>query len=95
MKNYVTQILRLKLHNFVKKYLTLHVQIALQPHESRKLNLVAPEKSDDFSYTIKKPKNRLLYYILLYSLTFLNEYPATIAPITITTGNTLLSSIPV
>ena len=87
MKNYVTQILRLKLHNFVKKYLTLHVQIALQPHESRKINLVL--------FKIKKPKNRLLYYILLYSLTFLNEYPATIAPITITTGNTLLSSIPV
>ena len=30
-----------------------HVQVALQPHESKKLNLVAPEKSIDFSYAIK------------------------------------------
>ena len=31
-----------------------YVQIALQSHESRKLNFVAPEKSKDFSYAIKK-----------------------------------------
>ena len=31
-----------------------HVQIASQLHESKKLNLVAPEKSCDFSYAIRK-----------------------------------------
>ena len=31
-----------------------HVQVASQPHESKKLNLVAPEKSCDFSYAIRK-----------------------------------------
>jgi len=30
-----------------------HVQVASQPHESKKLNLVAPEKSSDFSYANK------------------------------------------
>ncbi len=44
-----------------------HVQVASQPHESRKLNLVAPEKSSDFSYAIKKDfpmfKNKNITYL--------------------------------
>ena len=37
----------------VRKVALPDVQIASQSHESRKLNLVAPEKSCDFSYAIK------------------------------------------
>ena len=37
----------------IRKVTSSHVQVALQPHESKKLNLVAPEKSCDFSYAIK------------------------------------------
>ena len=40
----------------IRKVTSSHVQVALQPHESKKLNLVAPEKSNDFPYTIKKGK---------------------------------------
>ena len=40
--------------NFVRKVASPHVQVASQPHESRKLNLVVPEKSCDFSYAIRK-----------------------------------------
>ena len=39
---------------FIRKVTSSHVQVGLQPHESKKLNLVAPEKSCDFSYAIKK-----------------------------------------
>ena len=38
----------------IRKVASPHVQVALQPHESKKLNLVVPEKSCDFSYTITK-----------------------------------------
>lgn len=38
----------------IRKVASPHVQVALQPHESKKLNLVAPEKSSDFSYAIRK-----------------------------------------
>ena len=38
---------------YIRKVASPYVQVALQPHESRKLNLVVPEKSFDFSYTIK------------------------------------------
>ena len=40
------------------------MQVALQPHESKKLNLVAPEKSYDFSYAIRKelPQNSSFYF---------------------------------
>ena len=37
----------------IRKVASPDVQVASQPHESRKLNLVAPEKSCDFSYAIK------------------------------------------
>ena len=37
----------------VRKVASPHVQVASQPHESMKLNLVAPEKSADFSYAIE------------------------------------------
>ena len=40
--------------HIIRKVASPHVQVALQPHESRKLNLVVPEKSSDFSYTIRK-----------------------------------------
>ena len=40
--------------NLIKKATSPNVQLASQPHESRKLNLVALEKSNDFSYTINK-----------------------------------------
>lgn len=40
--------------NLIKKATSPNVQHASQPHESRKLNLVALEKSNDFSYTINK-----------------------------------------
>lgn len=40
--------------NLIRKATSPNVQIASQPHESRKLNLVASEKSNDFSYTINK-----------------------------------------
>ena len=33
----------------IRKVASPHVQVASQPHESKKLNLVAPEKSCDFS----------------------------------------------
>ena len=32
-------------------------KVASQPHESKKLNLVATEKSSDFSYAMKKEKD--------------------------------------
>ncbi len=38
----------------IRKVTSPHVQVALQPHESKKLNLVAPKKSGDFSRAIKK-----------------------------------------
>ena len=38
----------------IRKVASPYVQVASQPHESKKLNLVAPEKSCDFSYAIKK-----------------------------------------
>ena len=38
----------------IRKAASPNVQVAPQPHESMKLNLVAPEKSYDFSYAIKK-----------------------------------------
>ena len=38
----------------IRKATSSDVQVASQLHESRKLNLVAPEKSKDFSYAIKK-----------------------------------------
>ena len=38
----------------IRKVTSSYVQVALQPHESKKLNLVAPKKSVDFSYAIKK-----------------------------------------
>ena len=37
----------------IRKVASPDVQVASQPHESRKLNLVAPKKSCDFSYAIK------------------------------------------
>lgn len=40
--------------NLIRKATSPNVQIASQPHESRKFNLVASEKSNDFSYTINK-----------------------------------------
>jgi len=43
----ITEILQ------IRKVASTHVQVAWQPHESKKLNLVAPEKSSDFSYAIK------------------------------------------
>ena len=42
---------------FIRKVTSSHVQVALQPHESKKLNLVALEKSDDFSYAIREVSN--------------------------------------
>ena len=44
----------LKYSKNIRKVASPYVQVASQPHESKKLNLVAPEKSDDFSYTIRK-----------------------------------------
>ena len=44
----------LTLSYYIRKVTSSHVQVALQPHELKKLNLVAPEKSDDFSYAIRK-----------------------------------------
>ena len=44
----------LKYSKNIRKVASPHVQVDSQPHESKKLNLVAPEKSDDFSYTIRK-----------------------------------------
>lgn len=40
----------------IRKATSSNVQIASQSHESRKLNLVASEKSGDFSYAIKNAK---------------------------------------
>ncbi len=51
----------------IRKVASPDVQVASQPHESRKLNLVAPEKSSDFSYAIKKDfpmfKNKNITYL--------------------------------
>ena len=49
-KNYIYHV---KQGKIIRKVASLHVQVALQPHESKKLNLVATEKSCDFSYAIK------------------------------------------
>ena len=38
----------------IRKVTSSDVQIASQSHESKKLNLVTPEKSKDFSYVIKR-----------------------------------------
>ena len=48
------------LHNLgykIRKVASPDVQVASQPHESKKLNLVAPEKSRDFSYAIRTNKD--------------------------------------
>ena len=50
----VALVFILKYSKNIRKVASPHVQVASQPHESKKLNLVAPEKSDDFSYTIRK-----------------------------------------
>jgi len=47
------QLRNYRKYNHIRKVASPHVQVALQPHESKKLNLVVPEKSCDFSYTIK------------------------------------------
>ncbi|MBR0427153.1 MAG: hypothetical protein IJK18_03005 [Clostridia bacterium] len=52
------------LGKYIRKVTSSHVQVALQPHESKKLNLVAPEKSSDFSYAIKNKKQILVISIL-------------------------------
>ena len=51
---------------YIRKVASPYVQVALQPHESKKLNLVVPEKSCDFSYTITKEAN--FQYLLLQNL---------------------------
>ena len=43
--------------NFIRKVASPYVQDASHPHNLRKLNLVDPEKSGDFSYAIKKDKD--------------------------------------
>ncbi len=51
----------------IRKVASPNVQIASQSHESKKLNLVAPEKSCDFSYAIKNDfpilKNQNIAYL--------------------------------
>ena len=56
-----------------------HVQVALQPHESKKLNLVVPEKSCDFSYTIKRgyilyPLNSLTIISFFFHYFYYSNY---------------------
>ena len=43
----------------IKKVASPQVQVASQSHEPKKLNLVVSEKSNDFSFTIKKGGNTL------------------------------------
>ena len=43
---------------------------ALRAGGPRKLNLIAPEKSNDFSYAIKKRASNYLNYLLLYIAKF-------------------------
>lgn len=42
---------------YIRKVASPNVQIASQSHGHRKLNLVVSEKSNDFSFTIKKGGN--------------------------------------
>ena len=50
----VALVFILKYSKNIRKVASLHVQVASPPHESKKLNLVASEKSSDFSYAIKE-----------------------------------------
>ena len=50
----VALVFILKYSKNIRKVASPHVQVASQPHESKKLNLVASEKSSDFSYEIKE-----------------------------------------
>ena len=47
-----------RFHYLIKKVASPHVQVALQPHKSKKLNLVVLEKSYDFSYTIRAGESK-------------------------------------
>lgn len=55
----------LKNNEDVRKVASPYVQDASHPHNLRKLNLVTPEKSNDFSYVIKKLMPAPAYNILL------------------------------
>ena len=59
--------------SLLRKVASPHVQVASQPHESKKLNLVATEKSSDFSYAIKKASNKQAFklnYLIYIILSF-------------------------
>ena len=43
----------------ISKVASQYVQVALQPHKLRKLNLVTSEKSNDFSFVIKNKRKRV------------------------------------
>ena len=50
----VALVFILKYSKNIRKVASPHVQVASQPHESKKLNFVASEKTSDFSYAIKE-----------------------------------------
>ena len=65
----VALVFILKYLKNIRKVASPHVQVASQPHESKKLNLVAPEKSVDFSYAIKRVfeiKFQILFYYFYF-----------------------------
>ena len=51
----------------IRKVASPYVQVASQPHESKKLNLVASEKSNDFSYAIKKSSRNVIFEHIISS----------------------------